>query len=208
MAPINRKRAADSDEEIEVVSSKKIPKTSANIGPQQQQQMGESLFLISIQLQPRFDKFPLQLRQILQREYANTFYNHTAALQQTPANAPAIQTYTLISGTRTRGESPSYTLSRASALVPDLTIANVLLLGLFLDKKKRTMQNPQFQQLETQEGLENPEFLQLHSVRHGEVGWGFDARGCLSLYVACVREKKLVEGVYYVGEGEIKIEGE
>ena len=72
------------------------------------------------------------------------------------------------------------------------------------------MQKPEFVELETQEGLANPEFVQLHCVRAGEVRWGLDVHGCLSLYVPSVVESKLVERVYYVArdEGDEDVEGQ
>jgi len=60
--------------------------------------------------------------------------------------------------------------------------------------------------LETQEGMTNPEFIHLHSVRYGEVGWGFDAAGCLSLYWVEMVDKKNVIGVVFVRRGVGKVE--
>ena len=79
------------------------------------------------------------------------------------------------------------------------------------------MLDPNFVELETVAGLRNPEFVQLHSVRHGEVGWGFDAGGALSLYVARLVGAGLEEHIFYVGRearkevvkgGDVKREGE
>lgn len=60
-----------------------------------------------------------------------------------------------------------------------------------------------FVKLETKQGLENREFVHLHSVRHKEIGWGFDTLGCLSFYWVRVVEGKLEENVMFVERVEI-----
>ena len=65
-----------------------------------------------------------------------------------------------------------------------------------------------FVELKTESGLLNPGFIELHSVRHEELGWGFDADGCLSLYHSSIREQKLKEKVWYVTTGGVKLEDE
>jgi hypothetical protein len=39
----------------------------------------------------------------------------------------------------------------------------------------------------------NPEFIQLHSVRHDEIGWGYDLNGCLLLHLVYIKNSKLNE---------------
>lgn len=44
----------------------------------------------------------------------------------------------------------------------------------------------------------NPDFLSLHAIRIGDVGWGFDAVGALSFCMVVEREGRLVWAVDFV----------
>jgi hypothetical protein len=59
-----------------------------------------------------------------------------------------------------------------------------------------------FVHLATQDSMYNPEFVHLHSVRYGEVGWGFDAAGCLSFYWVEMVGGRSVVGVLFVERAE------
>lgn len=87
-------------------------------------------------------------------------------------------------------------------------MANATLLRYFLENTNVDLSKRTFLASETVEGVTNPEFLELYSVRKGDVGWGFDAEGSLSIYGAKTLDNKLTEKVWYVKSGGIKIEDE
>ncbi|KAF2645988.1 hypothetical protein P280DRAFT_465731 [Massarina eburnea CBS 473.64] len=47
-----------------------------------------------------------------------------------------------------------------------------------------------FVYLPTVKDVTNPDFVHLHAVRYGEIGWGFDDQGWLSFYMTEIVEKK------------------
>ncbi|KAF2003381.1 hypothetical protein P154DRAFT_617668 [Amniculicola lignicola CBS 123094] len=47
-------------------------------------------------------------------------------------------------------------------------------------------------ELETPTVVANPQFMLLHSIRHGDIGWGFDAHGCLSFHTVQIEGTDLV----------------
>lgn len=104
------------------------------------------------------------------------------------------------------GQETTTTLVRDT--IPTLSLANTLLLGLFLDKVKPVQGQATFVELQTKEGLANPGFGGLHAVRHGEFGWGLDCHGCLSLYTVSIVDGQLREMVMYVRRSEVKVEEE
>ena len=82
----------------------------------------------------------------------------------------------------------------------------MFMLRQFLDECKIPLRNQKFVQLKTQAGLTNKEFVHMHSVRPGEVGWGFDAERCLSLYSAEIDKAMLKKRVFYVERQAVKME--
>jgi hypothetical protein len=113
--------------------------------------------------------------------------------------------YSVIEERRVRQTpSPNITLHKDSMV--SLSLANTTLLEIFWKTHKEALRKPTFVILKKREGMVNPEFVQLHATRHGEIGWGFDANGCLSLYLVLVEEGKLKEFVIYVQRVEFKVE--
>ena len=92
-----------------------------------------------------------------------------------------------------------------------LHAANIALMEASLVvNRKRLMDaenTPDFVQLKTEDNVANPDFVYLHSARHGEIGWGFDTDGCLSLYQTKIENKKHCTDGMFVQRVEIKKEG-
>jgi hypothetical protein len=161
-------------------------------------------YQILVMVNSKLDKFPSALRETLQKAYQTACYTQMFALQA--GKIPNYhKTYRVIEGQCTRSESFAFDNKTLHPSILDLSMANIKLLELLAN---RCTEKTVFVELKTQSGLVNPGFVELHSVRHGELGWGFDADGCLSLYVPRVVEKKLRERVWYVELGGIKIEDE
>lgn len=89
-----------------------------------------------------------------------------------------------------------------------LSIANTHLLEVFFKQKGKGLIKDQFIHLKRDERLANPEFTRLHSVRYDEIGWGFDANMCLSLYLVFVENSKLYEYSIYTQKIVAKTEQE
>ncbi|KAB2100588.1 hypothetical protein AG0111_0g10807 [Alternaria gaisen] len=167
----------------------------------------DMLFQISVTVNSKIDVFPQKLREALQKSYQTACYTHMFALQA-GATPKHHQIYNIVKGERTRSESVTFTNTIVQHNIFDLGMANIRLLGILTDASRDKLDKRTFVELKTESGLLNPEFIELHSVRHREIGWGFDADGCLSLYGTFVIEKKLKEKVWYVTTGEIKLEDE
>jgi hypothetical protein len=165
------------------------------------------LFQISVTVNSKIDVFPQKLREALQKSSQTACYTHMFALQagMTPKHH---QIYNIVKGERTRSESVTFTNTIVQHNIFDLGMANIRLLEILTDASRDKLDKRTFVELKTESGLLNPEFIELHSVRHREIGWGFDADGCLSLYGTFIIEKKLKEKVWYVTTGEIKLEDE
>lgn len=121
------------------------------------------------------------------------------------------QQYEVCLGLRTRTLSMKFETTVAVPNVLDLSMANAALLDYFTKHFKgthRLLTKEACVELKSHGGLLNPDFIELYAVRHGELGWGFHAGGCLSLYITVVVDHKLKERVLYVKAGGVKLEEE
>lgn len=167
----------------------------------------DMLFQISVTVNSKVDVFPQKLREALQKSYQTACYTHMFALQAGTTPKPH-QIYKIVKGERTRSESFDFTNTVVQHNIFDLGTANIKLLEFLADASRNKLKKMTFMELKTESGLLNPGFIELHSVRHEELGWGFDADGCLSLYHSSIREQKLKEKVWYVTTGGVKLEDE
>lgn len=87
-----------------------------------------------------------------------------------------------------------------------MSFANMFLLRQFMQENPIPLRPQKFVELKTQPGIKNEQFVLMHSVRPGEVGWGFDTHRCLSLYTAEIEEGLLRKKVFYVERQAIKQE--
>lgn len=174
-----QKRKADVID-LEIVGEKKVTKTFTPVVKTKSQKEEDSLFQISVTVHPKLNNFPIALHEHLQKAFQTAFHNHMFALQvgTIPKHH---QTYCIIIGTRIRSQSVEFEPTVAITNILDLSMANATLLKYFLDTTNVDLSKKMFVASETVEGVTNPEFLELYSVRRRDVGWGFDADGCLSI---------------------------
>jgi hypothetical protein len=119
--------------------------------------------------------------------------------------------------------SSQFNYVEALSNIHHVSLANIELLKYFLeqhgDKVVPRLRNvggndgpaptpTSFVHLATQHSMYNPEFVHLHSVRYGEVGWGFDAAGCLSFYWVEMAGGRSVVGLLFVERGNLFEDGE
>ncbi|KAF1943420.1 hypothetical protein EJ02DRAFT_453324 [Clathrospora elynae] len=211
MSTATRKRKADTAADVEVVSSKKVATVTKAPPSIPKQQPDNSLFQIGVRVHNKFNKFPQELRNIIQEFARKALYCYIESLKNGVLPLDR-QTYSIITGRRIRSETTAFETSIAIPNIVDLSVANTMLLDFYAQRNETELaaaKAESFVELETLKGVTNPEFIELHSVRRGELGWGLDSVGCLSLYSATVAEtekKKLVELVCYVKKSGIKIE--
>ncbi|KAF2854553.1 hypothetical protein T440DRAFT_464706, partial [Plenodomus tracheiphilus IPT5] len=80
-----------------------------------------------------------------------------------------------------------------------------------LVKFKKILKPDNFVELDPPEHedlIANPKFVHWHSVRHGEIGWGFDKHDCLSLYTTKFVDSTVLEEVLYVKRAEFVVKVE
>jgi hypothetical protein len=162
---------------------------------------------VTAKLHSKFLIFPEDLCKRLQRMYQSMLqYQMTALLSGITHQFR--YTYSIVTERKVRqtapNAEPNITLCKGN--IVSLNFANAMLVDIFLKAQKEALTKPNFIELKTQEGIANPEFNQLHSVRHGEIGWGFDTNGCLSLYLFSIEEGKLKEYFIYVQRAGMKKE--
>ncbi|KAF1838690.1 hypothetical protein BDW02DRAFT_564798 [Decorospora gaudefroyi] len=197
-----KKRKADA--EVEVVASKKA--MTSNTSKQEE----IALYQVSAKCHPKFENFPIGLKNLLQHQCQTALYTHMANLQS-GAIPEYKETFSVMVGTRTRSETIGFHSTVNVAGILDVSIANIMLLDLVAAcyDKNQEMNKKGFVKLETETGLLNSKFIELHCVRQRELSWGLDDEGCLSMYTAGVQEKKLKERVWYVIKRDrIKHQGE
>lgn len=166
---------------------------------------------LTVKLHSKYDVFPAQLRATVQKAYKETIRQQMDLLTYGPDSQERPErTYTLSIERRVKSSSSANTSSSPQNLdeqpgttvvrsaLTTLSLANTMLLGLFLDKFKPVAGQVIFVELRTKEGLANPDFGNLHAVRHGEVGWGLDCWGCASLYTVSIVDGRLREMVLFV----------
>ncbi|KAF1845675.1 uncharacterized protein K460DRAFT_112942 [Cucurbitaria berberidis CBS 394.84] len=181
-----KKRQAKPD--VFILAAKKVARAS-NVQPENTANKQDEVFQVSVKLHRKFDHFPAKLRTILETSYKDTIDAQMDTLQ---SGKQLAQRYTY------------------SVLVGQLhlSLANMQLLEAFMGRNQAGLGKATFVELKTKEGLANAEFIHLHSVRHGELGWGFDTHGCLSLYSVSIVDSRLKEVVYFVERSEVKTEDE
>ena len=165
-------------------------------------------FQIETKLHDRFKVFPDVLRETIETAYKSTLRSQMTALR-TNTVLKNIYTFSIVSEFRVRqsNNGPNTTICKSN--ISSLSLANTALLNHFLRaRNKDKLTKGSFVRLKTVQGIANPDFINLHAVRHGEVGWGFDAYGCLSLFSVSVENNRLKEYAVYVQRTELKVEKE
>ncbi|KAF2134023.1 hypothetical protein P153DRAFT_363041 [Dothidotthia symphoricarpi CBS 119687] len=169
----------------------------------------DASFQISVKMHQKFAIFPAKLRQTVEHAHKDAL---EAMMENFRAdNAPNVKhTYLTTRGrcvrssmTSFESQTPAWARNSSSP-----SLANMDILEAMATKPSVCRQKPTYVELPTQDGLANPEFVHLHSVRHNELGWGFDTHGCLSLYWVKVIDGKLEEHALYVERMKIKVEVE
>ena len=81
---------------------------------------------------------------------------------------------------------------------PAVSLANEAVLQEFLNRVPPRSKITELKRADGQEPSTNPAFAQLHSVRNGEMGWGIDRFGCLSLQLTYIQGGRLRHELVFV----------
>ncbi|KAI4935369.1 uncharacterized protein J4E92_002657 [Alternaria infectoria] len=204
------KRKAEVVIDLENMPDKREVKPFRPVSKTPEEKEEEAFFQVSVTANAKFDKIPIALRNKLEAACQTAFYKHMFSLKA--GTMPEYrQQYDVCLGLRTRTLSMKFETTVAVPNVLDLSMANAALLDYFTKCFKgthRLLTKEACVELKSQGGLLNPEFIELYAVRHGELGWGFDAGGCLSLYITSVTDHRLKEKVLYVKAGGVKLKEE
>ncbi|KAH7077069.1 hypothetical protein FB567DRAFT_141324 [Paraphoma chrysanthemicola] len=167
----------------------------------------DTTYHITATMHSRFNVYPSALRTKLENTYKTTIRAPMATLTFGIAETFKY-TYTIVSERSVHqpdhATGPNITICKDN--IPSLCIANTALLELFTKSHKVALVKPSFVFLRKQDGMANPEFVRLHSVRHNEIGWGLDANECLSLHFVFIEKGKKNEYNIYVRQTMVKKE--
>jgi hypothetical protein len=201
MSVLNKKRPGEANT---TAPAPKQPRTGPDAEVIEEK---DETYHVTTRLHSKFGLFPALLQNRLQKAYEVTIQYHMNVLQS--GSIPEYKySYSIVTERRIRqiATNSLCNVNLCKGGIVSLSIANTALLELFLKSQKESLKKPNFVMLKQQEGIVNPEFTQLHAVRHDEIGWGFDSYGCLSLYLVYIDQGKLREYVIYVQRAEVKVE--
>jgi hypothetical protein len=206
MSNVNKKRPA------ETTTASPAPKRSATRKPSEtvtidEDETNTETYIITAKLSNKYNVFPGYLRQVLQASYQTTIQRQMAALLSGIPLKFNI-TFSVIIETRIRQPDPIIepNVTTYKNNVVSLSLANTILVELFMKTQGEYLEKPNFVMLPKLDGMANPDFTRLHATRHNEIGWGFDIYGCLSLFLVYIHEGKLEEYVIYVQRAQVKVE--
>lgn len=162
---------------------------------------------MTLTMDKRFAIFPVQLRTRLQTAYAETIRVQMRILKTGIARKIRF-TFSIVTDLRIRqsGTHTGLETTICKDSIRSLSIANTTLFEMFIERSGKYLEKPAFVELKTEAGIANPDFIQLHSVRRNEIGWGFDMNGCMSLYLVYMDDGKLKEFAMFVQRTQIKLE--
>jgi hypothetical protein len=197
------KRRAESPAPSPHTAARKKPKASPTL------KRSDMATGIGVNLNPKFDVFPAQLRATLRTAYRESIKIQMGYLNAGTFVLPS-RGYIVVREHYIRPSKDPLEMKDSKESGYCLHTANIALLETFLVVNRERLvdveETPVFVKLETEEQLANPDFVHLHSVRHGEIGWGFDINGCLFFYQTKIEDKKHCTDAMFVQRVEVKKE--
>ena len=165
------------------------------------------IYVTSVEMNSQFDRFPEELRASLEEAHEKTT-RHALALLRHGTKVEYKNNYSVVFGERDRLSMTGWAFERYQYSTPHESFANQHLLEQFLLRHPKGFGKVKFVELKDHEGHANAKLIHFHSVRQGEVGWGFDKFGCLSLYSVTNEDATVKDVVFYVDRYEIKKEAD
>lgn len=151
---------------------------------------------VTVVLDQRFDVFPVALTSVIARQIEAEYTDRHAARRDKPFFFP---TYAVCSmeWLWPRSPAPRVVLMRTHGC---LGLANLASLDGFRTQrlKEFDLERAEWLQLAPSVQIRNPQFNHLHSLRVGDIGWGFDREGCISLAIVKESEGFVQKSSVYV----------
>ena len=149
---------------------------------------------IKTDLHDKFGPYPKALRQQVENTYTDDVYTILEVFASGGA-FPKTYTYQIVNWGHFQGGSPlDYKVTQKETYYT-VGMANVAVLEQLLKiappRKADFVEAPDVE-------LINPDYAALHSVPPGQMGWGFDKDGCLSLHKTIIQKNKLKHIFAYV----------
>ena len=155
-------------------------------------------FEISVDGHTSFDVYPERLRALVQERHEILLRAMLAKFEKGEPLAPKVEY-------RIRKNKFSYPPDaendfkvKRPVRYPAVSLANQAVLQEFLDRVPPRSKMVELKLVACQEPSTNPAFAQLHSVRNGEMGWGLDKFGCLSLQLTYIQGDRLRHELVFV----------
>ncbi|KAF2994805.1 hypothetical protein E8E13_001538 [Curvularia kusanoi] len=166
-----------------------------------------NIFEVSVFTEDKFDRYPETLRVAMETHHENLMRIIMAKFQHGLPLTPTYE-YTVTSkkSSQPKDAKNDYQVLRSDRY-PAASLANQAILENFLSKAPSRKLG--YTELKVGRSMANPTFAQLHSVRNGDMGWGFDRYGCLSLHLTkiedgCLKHEAL--WVERVNPAKVKVE--
>ena len=192
-----KKRAAT--EPATSIEPKKPRRAAAGKVKDEEEEEYESV-QVTTKLLHKFSVYPEPLRDVVQQSYVDEIYKILDSLNDDRQLSQKFK-FHIVRGSRIHGGDPFDYASCQPETFANASMANVAVLEQFLHEapaKKAGFPKA----LEAK--LANPEFAALHSVNHGQMGWGFDKYECLSLHKTAIIGNKLKHFWIYVERRMVK----
>ncbi|KAJ4314034.1 hypothetical protein N0V94_006651 [Neodidymelliopsis sp. IMI 364377] len=169
----------------------KIPR----LAPTKNLECEEEAIEITVDLHSRFNAYPETLRNHVEARHAAEVDEIMKCFKMGRIISPKAK-YHIVRGSRVQGgdEKTDYKIVNIDTY-QTANMANIAVLEQFLARapsKKGAFIRA------TNAKLANPDFAELHSVHPGQMGWGFDKLGCLSLHLTVIENNKLKHTYVYV----------
>jgi len=162
-------------------------------------------YQVKIELDLKFNAFPELLRVALRNSYVSTIKAQMRALAN---NTPFKHryTYNVVSELIIHESRHGANKTILTPGIPSRSLSNAALLNkVLINSNIKIVPKSKFVKLDIP-GLTNPKFSKMHFVHLGEIGWGVDAAGCMSLHVPSIQRGETQEYNMYVERVAIKVE--
>jgi hypothetical protein len=155
-------------------------------------------FDISVVGDPWFDVYPERLRDRIQERHEMLIRTIMARFEEGKPLTPNFEYRITKKKFSYRADADADFKARRPKRYPAVSLANQAVLQEFLDRVPPRSKITELKLVGGQEPSTNPAFAQLHSVRNGEMGWGMDRFGCLSLQLTYIQGDRLRHELVFV----------
>jgi hypothetical protein len=159
---------------------------------------GARMFEVTLRNIP--SDFPVRLTDALERSYKSAFLAYMNSLRtKVQRDSDSKETFSIITARRNRNADTDFVLKTHETGLSSVILANDELLKWYCRSKSgQFMEIKNFLEIETKDGVANPQYDRVRSIKAWNLGWGFDTYGCLSFYRSQIERDRVVHYVVYV----------